>query len=206
MTNITIRSQNFRVGERLEEYATEKLERLYRYLPGIGEISLDLGRQRTRRGETLTIAQITLRHERGAILRSEERLEGENTDAIEAAINGAVDKMYRRIERFKGKRRNYKGKTRFSATIEELDLAEEIPDDEMLAEADYDSAYDDLPEPEIVRRKQLTVMPMNELEAIEQMELLGHTFFVFFNAATNSINVMYKRSNGDYGVLVPQMG
>lgn len=204
MTNITIRSQNFRVGERLEEYATEKLERLYRYLPKIGEISLDLGRQHTRRGETLTTAQITLRHERGAILRSEERLEGENTDAIEAAINGAVDKMYRRIERFKGKRKNYKGKTRFSATLEELDLAEEIPDDEMLADADYD--YDDVPEPEIVRRKQLTVMPMNEMEAIEQMELLGHTFFVFFNAATNSINVMYKRSTGDYGLLVPQMG
>src|SRR5690242_12951718 len=116
MTNITIRSQHFKVGASLEEYATQKLERLYRYLPRIDEIALDLTRQPTRRGETLTSAQITLRHERGAILRAEEKLQGENTDAIEAAINGAVDKMYRRIERFKGKRRNHKGKTRFSAT------------------------------------------------------------------------------------------
>ncbi len=204
MTNITIRSQNFKIGERLEEYATQKLARLYRYLPRIGEISLDLARQPTRRGETLTTAQITLRHERGAILRAEEKLEGENTDALEAAINGAVDKMYRRIERFKGKRRNHKGKTRFSATMEELDLAEEIPEEDLhLADDGYESEA--IADPEIVRRKQISVMPMSELEAIDQMELLGHTFFVFFNAATNSVNVMYRRSDGDYGVLVPLM-
>ena len=205
---ITIRSQNFKVGERLEDYAKRKLERLYRYLPKIDEIHLDLERQDTKRGEMLTIAQITVRHERGAILRAEEKLRGDNHDTIEAAISMAVDKMYRQIERFKGKRRTYKGKTRFSATLEELEIAEEIPEEEMAVEEgenayDYDGIEAEFPEPEIVRRKQVAVSAMTEMEAIEQMELLGHAFFMFFNESTSSINVLYKRSNGDYGVLVP---
>jgi putative sigma-54 modulation protein len=46
---------------------------------------------------------------------------------------------------------------------------------------------------------------MNELEAVEQMELLGHTFFMFLNATTEQVNVLYRRSNGGYGILVPRM-
>jgi putative sigma-54 modulation protein len=208
--NITIRSQDFRVGERVEEYAKRKLERLHRYLPGIGDIRLDLGRQRTSRGEVMTTAQITLRHERGAILRAEEKLRGEEHATIEATINMAVDKMYRQIERFKGKHHNHKGKTRFSATVEELDAAEDIPLEEYTDTAEFEviaQEYAAMPEvePEIVRRKQVEVTPMTEAEAIEQMELLGHPFFMFFNAGTGGINVLYKRSNGDYGVLVPEM-
>lgn len=205
--SITIRSQHFKVGQNLEEYATRKLERLYRYLPRIGEITLDLARQRTGRGEVLTTAQLTLRHERGAILRAEEKLRGEDHETIEAAINIVVDKMYRQIERFKSKRRNHKGKTRFSATIEELDLAEEIPEEEYTDTSEFEafpSEEEAYIEPEIVRRKQVAVQPMTEAEAVEQMELLGHAFFMFFNQNTSSINVLYKRSNGDYGVLVPE--
>ncbi len=211
MTSINIHSQDFRVTGSLEEFATRKLERLYRYLSRIDKIELDLTRQRTRRGEALTTAQITLRHERGAILRAEESTEGETTEAIEAAISHAVEKMYRQIERFKGKRRRNKGKTRFSATLEELSEVEDIPE-EMLAGSngsrvgavDIDDDYSEV-EPEIVRHKRIDVMPISELEAIEQMELLGHPFFVFFNEANNSINVLYRRSDGSYGVLVPQM-
>ena len=56
----------------------------------------------------------------------------------------------------------------------------------------------------IARRKMVHVTTMNEAEAIEQMELLGHTFFVFFNDTTGGVNVVYKRSAGDYGLLIPQ--
>jgi putative sigma-54 modulation protein len=200
---IDIRSQNFKVNGSLEDYATKKLERLYRYLPRIGDIRLELERMNTVRGEPTTRAQITVRHERGAILRAEEKRSGESTEAVEAAINAAVDKMYRQIERFKGKRNNHKGKTRFSATLEEIELAETIPQDETdTAELELADSFEEL---EIVRRKQVAVMPMTEEEAIQQMELLGHTFFVFFNEATNGINVLYKRAGGDYGVLVPEL-
>ncbi|MBE0688747.1 MAG: sigma 54 modulation/S30EA ribosomal C-terminal domain-containing protein [Anaerolineae bacterium] len=109
--------------------------------------------------------------------------------------------MYRRIERFKGKRTR-KGGVRFSErytpTLEELEMAEEIPETEFTATPDADYL-----EPEIVRRKDITVTAMTELEAIEQMELLGHTFFMFYDATTGGVNVLYKRTNGNYGVLVP---
>lgn len=200
---INIHSQNFKINGSLEDYATKKLERLYRYLPRIGDIYLELERLNTVRGEPTTRAQITLRHERGAILRSEEKRTGETTEAVEAAISAAVDKMYRQIERFKGKRNNHKGKTRFSATVEEIELAEDIPQDE--ADTMEFELVGPGVDPEVVRRKQVAIMPMSEEEAIQQMELLGHTFFVFFNDATSGINVLYKRDNGDYGVLVPQL-
>ncbi|MCL4250447.1 MAG: sigma 54 modulation/S30EA ribosomal C-terminal domain-containing protein [Anaerolineae bacterium] len=115
-----------------------------------------------------------------------------------------MDNMYRRIERFKGKR-SRKGGTRFSeryaATVEELEMAEEIPETEYV-----NVPGADVLEPEIVRRKDIVVTAMTEQEAIEQMELLGHTFFVFYDATTGGVNVLYKRTNGDYGVLVPIIG
>ncbi len=198
---ITIHSHNFKVNGSMEDFATKKLDRLYRYLPRISDIRLELERQNTVRGEPMTIAQITVRHERGAILRAEERRSGETSEAIEAAINAAVDKMYRQIERFKGKRRTHKGKLRFSATLEELEASEDIPED---AYEDYEvESPESEMDPEIVRRKEVMVTPMNENEAIEQMELLGHTFFMFYNETTSSVNVLYKRTSGDYGLLVP---
>ncbi|MBC8099551.1 MAG: ribosome-associated translation inhibitor RaiA [Armatimonadetes bacterium] len=197
---ITIHSQNFKATDQLEEYATRKLERLYRYLPTISAIDLDLERQHTRSGETLNRAQITVRHARGAILRAEEKLRGETHETLEAAINLAVDKLYRQIERFKGKRTNHRARTRYIATAEELAAAEDMPPDAQTTQIDPDAE-----EPAVVRRKSVAMMPMSEQEAIDQMELLGHTFFVFFNPDTNSVNVLYKRARGDYGVLIPQM-
>jgi putative sigma-54 modulation protein len=62
-------------------------------------------------------------------------------------------------------------------------------------------------EPEIVRRKHFILTPMDEREAIEQMELLGHeNFFVFLNAETGQINVLYKRRDGKFGVIEPELG
>ncbi len=194
--DVIVQGHDMRVTEALKTYAYKKLDRLDRYLPNIAEIRMDLSHQRSRRGEDLAIAQITIRHKRGAILRAEERIPGD----IETAINSAVDKMYRRIQRFKG-RRQRKGRERFSASIEELQAAEAIPNIEEFVEEETAAA----PENEIVRRKQITLTAMNEAEAIEQMELLDHNFFVFFNAATGSVNVLYKRSNGGYGLLVPQI-
>ncbi len=194
--DVIIQGHNLRVTDTLETYTRKKMDKLDRYLPNIYDVRVDLSSQRTKRGEDLAIAQITIRHSRGAILRAEERSPGD----INAAINSAVEKMYRRIQRFKGKRIR-KGRERFSATVEELNVAEQIPDVE---------AYEEVPEAEanehdIVRRKEVSVSAMNEAEAIEQMELLGHTFFVFFNDATGSVNVLYKRTSGGYGVIVPQL-
>ena len=69
----------------------------------------------------------------------------------------------------------------------------------------YDEIPDIVEEPqEVVRRKEIDVLAMSESEAIEQMELLGHVFYMFLNENTNKINVLYKRDEGNYGVLIPQ--
>ncbi len=192
--DIDIQGHNLRVTEALSSYVQKKLGRLDRYLPNIMDVRVELGREHTKRGEDLAVAQITIRHRRGAILRAQESIPGE----IEAALNLAVDKMYRQIHRFKGKRTR-KGQERFSATIEELGIAESIP------EVEYDNEVEEEApaEIQIIRRKNVAVIAMNEDEAIEQMELLGHTFFIFFNQATGNINVLYKRRAGGYGVLNP---
>ncbi len=200
--DVMIRGENIRITDGLKEYAEKKLGKLDRYMPNIKEVRVDIARQTTRRGG-VTSAQITVQHARGAILRAEEKLTGDDRDSTKAAINLAVDKIYRQIERFKGKRRkNRKGRERFVATIEELETVQDIPDEE------YET-YEDAPEydyedSDIVRRKQVSTTPMTDIEAIDQMELLGHPFFMFFNSETNSINVLYRRDEGGYGVLVPE--
>ena len=182
--DVNIHGRNIRITEALEAYTRKKLDRLDRYLPNIADIRIDLSSENTRRGESLMGAQITIRHRRGAILRAEEKVFGD----IQIAIDSAVDKMYRRIQRFKGKRRR-KGQERFIATLEELDVAETIPDVEEYIEEEAATEAIEMP---IVRRKDVAVTSMSEMEAIEQMELLGHAFFVFFNEQTGSVNVDRK--------------
>ena len=193
--NITIHGRNVKVTDSIESYTRKKVERFDRYLPNIVEARVDLNHEHTRRGEDLVAAQITIKHSRGAILRVEERTSGD----ILTAINGAIENMHRRIQRFKSKRVR-KGRERFSATIDELNAAEAIPGMEEFVEETTE-----VPAVEVVRRKQVSVAAMNEAEAVEQLELLGHAFFMFFNAETGGINVLYKRQSGGYGVLVPQV-
>ncbi len=194
--NVSIQTQNFKLQEFTEEYATKKLEALQRYLPNIREVRLDLNHQ-SNRGEDHVIAQVTVIHARGALLRTEERATGFTKDTLESVIAAALDKMYSRIQRFKGKREaiNRRGlRDIYSLSPEEQEASEE-----MLG-ADADEEYVN---PEIVKRKQVPIMAMNEREAIEQMELLGHTFFLFRDMITGKVNVLYRRRDGAYGVLAP---
>jgi putative sigma-54 modulation protein len=112
--------------------------------------------------------------------------------------------MIRRISRFKGKRRVRRERfERFSPEQAELELAEDTPDEAIDLLDIPDAEQQD---PVIYRRKVVQIMPMSEDEAIEQMELLGHKFFMFFHADKNKVNVVYKRDSGGYGVLDPQLG
>ena len=108
------------------------------------------------------------------------------------AADGTVDKLYRQIERYRGKR-----KKKYRGTQENLNLGEPLPleEDEELEEVSS-----------IVRTKRFVLHPMSDEEALDQMELLGHDFFVFFNAEEEAINVLYRRHDGNYGLLQPEFG
>ena len=102
-----------------------------------------------------------------------------------------MDKIQRQIERYKGKK--------YLKRLEGSDAAESFALDEAeTAETEVGI---------IARRKTFTLIPMDELEAIEQMTLLGHEdFFIFYNANTNKINVLYRRRDGTYGLIEPEIG
>jgi putative sigma-54 modulation protein len=184
--HIDITGRNMEVTDRLNDYVTKKVSKLDRFLNDIDEAHVDLAYAKSARSAAdRQVAQLTIRG-KGFILRSEER-----ADDIYAALDSALDKMQRRIERFKGKRNRGRGDGRSAAeVVPVIELADE--------EAE---------EPVIARRKHFIVSPMDESEAIEQMSLLGHEdFFVFFNAATESINVLYRRRDGTYGLIEPEIG
>ena len=198
--DISIHGDGIKISDGLDQYTRARVDKLDRYLPNIAHVGVELAIIRTHRGADIAIAQITVQHARGAILRAEERLDIENRDTIRYAINKAVDKLHRQIDRFKSKRKskNQRVRDRYRATLAELDAAEEVP------EYALTTAEEAAAQTEILRRKQVELIPMNEEEAIEQLELLDHNFYMFMNADSTRVNVLYRRDNGGYGILVPQ--
>jgi putative sigma-54 modulation protein len=181
---VAIHGHNLEVTTRLQNYVEKKVGRLDRYLPNLSSVRVDLTSEHTRSAVERQVAQITIRDDRGTILRAEER----NSD-IFAAIDSVIDKLYRQIERYRGKKqRKYRG------AQEDLNLGEPLPLEE-------DEEFEDS---SIVRTKRFVLHPMSADEAIDQMELLGHDFFVFFNAEEEAINVLYRRHDGNYGLLQPE--
>ena len=198
--DVSIHGDGIKITESLDLYARSKIDKLDRYLPNISHIGVDLSIIRTHRGADLAIAQITVQHARGAILRAEEKMNIENRDTIRFAISKAVDKLHRQIDRFKSKRKakNQRVRDKYRATVAELDVAEDVPQYETI---DVEEA---VAQTVIVRRKALEMIPMNEEEAIEQLELLDHNFYMFMNADSEQVNVVYRRDNGGYGILATE--
>ncbi len=183
-TEVEIHTKNLDLTDRLREYVEKKVPKLTRYIQGIDSTRVDLTHAKSaRNAQDRYVAQITVRGNR-FILRAEER-----ADDIMTALDAALANMQRRIARFKGRR--YRG--RGDGTPVSQAFAPEVQEEEPT-------------EPVIVRRKRFLLTPMSEEEAIEQMELLGHNFFVFFNASTGQVNVLYQRHDGTYGLIEPEIG
>jgi len=186
---VDIYGRSIEVTDRINDYVTKKVTRLDRFLPDIDEARVDLAYVKSARSAAdRQVAQITVRG-KGYILRSEER-----ADDIFAAFDTALDKMQRQIDRYKGKRYRGRGDGRSAAEVvpaPEAEVEAETIDDEFV----------------IVRRKKFALVPMNEAEAVEQMKMLGHdNFFIFFDADANRVKVLYRRRNGTYGLIEPEVG
>jgi putative sigma-54 modulation protein len=183
---IDIFTKNLELTDRLNDYVVKKVEKLEKFLDEVDECRVDLSHTKTaRNANDRHVAQLTLRG-KGFILRSEER-----SDSIFSAVDAALDKMRRQIRRYKGKRERGRGD---GQTISEAINFPLLQDEEE-------------EEPVIVRRKRFMLVPMDEMEAVEQMKLLGHeNFFVFYNANTSEFNVLYRRRDGTYGIIIPEIG
>jgi len=179
---VILQGRNVQITDRLREYVESKVEKLDRYLPSAGEARMELAIEQTKSAEDRHVAQLTIRS-KGVLLRSEER----SSDMF-TSVDMVMDKIRRQIDRYKSKRRGRfrSGQAEQLAALEAEDL-------------------EDVPEGRIVRTKRFQVVPMGPEEAVEQMELLGHSFFVFYNVQEDQINVVYRRNDGDYGLLQPDM-
>lgn len=183
---ITIHGHNIDITPRMRNYVEKKTGRLDRYMPMLSTVWVDLTEESTRSAVDSQVAQVTIRDNKGTILRAEER-----SNDMFAAIDQVVDKLYRQINRYRGKQ---KRKWR-NGSGDEFVAGEPLPIDD-ISEEEEDQT--------IVRYKRFTLHPMSAEEAIEQMELLGHDFFVFFNMEDDAVNVLYKRHDGNYGLLQPE--
>jgi putative sigma-54 modulation protein len=183
---VEVQTRNIRLTERIEEYVNKKADNLDRYLPAIEEARVELVHHKAARdAKDRNVAQLTV-FGKGFTLRSEER-----ADEVLAAFDQALDKIQRQIERYKGKHYHGRGDGRSAAEV-----AEDIIDDETGELS-----------PLFAKRKKFVLYPMTEDEAIVQMRNLGHdNFFVFYNAETSKINVLYRRRNGSYGLIEPELG
>lgn len=183
---VEVQTRNIKLTERIEEHVNKRAGDLNRHLPAIDEVRVELAHYKAaRNANDRNAAQITARG-KGIFLRSEER-----ADEALAAFDAAIDKMQRQIERHKGKHYHGRGDGRSAA-----EAVEPIFDDETGELS-----------PLIARRKKFTLYPMSADEAIVQMRDLGHdNFFLFYNAETNKINALYRRRNGTYGLIEPELG
>ncbi|MDG4657176.1 ribosome-associated translation inhibitor RaiA [Ectobacillus antri] len=170
-----VRGENIEVTPALREYVEKKLSKLDRYFDTFPEIKVNLKVYSDKQRVEVTIPFSNL------MLRAEE-----THDDMYAAIDLVVDKLERQIRKHKTKvNRKLRTKVPQLTVDSAIAVQETVDEDEM----------------ELVRTKRFDLKPMDAEEAILQMNMLGHNFFVFTNAHTNETNVVYTRRDGKYGLI-----
>jgi len=173
---------NVEVSETIRTYVEKKVGKLGRYLPTLDEGKVEISREGTKLPDQRFTVQVTL-DSRGVLIRAQEK-----SKDMRAAIDKVVDVLSKRIERYKGRLYDKSRGVSFArqgAAVEEKEI--EAPK-------------------RVVKTKRFLVKPMPIDEAISQMELLGHDFFLFTDADTDRLNLLYRRGDGNYGLIEPEEG
>jgi putative sigma-54 modulation protein len=179
---LIFRGKHLTLEEPFRDYATKKLSRLARYVPLAEHAIVDVRREARGSGGRF-VMQVTVNVD-GTYLRAEERAE-----QLETAVDAVSDVLSRQVMRLKQKKL-YRSERRVDK--ESLAVAAEAAED-----AEGISGR-------VVKRKSFVVKPMTEAEAIEQMELLGHSFFLFRDGDREELALLYRRRDGDYGLILPE--
>lgn len=174
---VSIAGKGMEVSDYLKEIVTKKVSKLQRYFNEDTEAHITMSIQRSRH-----IVEVTIPFD-GIVLRGEEA-----TGDMYASIDGVVKKLEKQIHKHRTALKKRLREGAFSGNG--FDYASELADEKVA---------------KIVRKKKFVMKPMSLEEAQMQMELLGHKFFVFRSAATNEINVLYQRNDGDLGLIEPDI-
>lgn len=192
--NLIIRSHHATVPKDLHDHAEKKLARLERLLPKVDDVIVEVEHEETRAAAHRYAVQVTV-HSGGAILRGEERA-ADPKIALDLAADVIARQARRHQKRLHDRHRSGQNKEWVAANA--ANAAQPEPEQQ----GEGDAAEYILGK--VVRVKQLEMPPMSEEEALAQMDLLGHDFFLFLDARTNEFAVLYKRNDGDYGLLAPR--
>ena len=176
---LQVKGKNLDVSDSIRSYAEDKLRKLERQLADPTQIELELSVERNPSISANHVAEATI-WTKGPTLRAREA-----SADMRASIDQLVDKLERQVKRYRQKRRRRTGRDNGTNLYAGPPAGEES-------------------EPVIVKTKQFAVKPMAPEEAVLQLELVGHDFFVFENAETGEVNVVYRRRDGDYGLIEPQ--
>lgn len=182
---IHIKGKHVEVTDALKSYIEKKLQKLDKYFQEIREANVTLSVQRG-----MQIVEVQLEGD-GILLRGEER----RGNDMYASIDEVVEKLESRVKKFKGKRA---GKS-----IDEGPKEKSALKDQAMVNAFGTEEEEPVEMPILVRTKRFALKPMTPEEAAQQMELLHHDFFVFRNSDTEDVNVVYKREDGNYGLIEP---
>ena len=190
-----IKGHDVQVNDHLRALIEKKTARLERYLPrwAMVDAKIDLHERQSRTSGPFKQVELTIAT-RGAILRAEAK-----GPDFAAALDEAVDRMARQIVRYRSRWRDHR-----KHQVDEQSLPE-LPAEAAPLLAELDTPADGARQRRPVRVKRFTVKPMGVEEAIEQMELIGHDFFVFFNDDVKQTNVVYRRREGGYGLIQPEL-
>lgn len=190
--NLIVNSRNGKLSDRQRQHIEQKLARLDRYLDRIDKVTVEHMEEVRRNEGNVHRVQVTVVGDHGVLVRAERR-----APELYAAIDEVYDTLQRQIERYKdkhwrrGRLRRQGGQIIEAMTGLTAEASAEVDEEEQ--------------RPRIVRTKEFQVKPMYSDEAIEQMELLGHNFFIFQDADTGRLNVIYRRQDGNYGLIVPEV-
>ena len=178
---LQVKGRNVDVSDGIRAYAEEKLRKLERHLNDATQVDLELAVERNPSIAANQVAEATI-WTKGPTLRARE-----TSHDMKASIDQLVDKLERQVKRYRDRRRRHGG---YAPDAASAPVPMPSPDD-----------AEQLP---IVKTKQFAVKPMSADEAVLQLELVGHDFFVFRNDDSHEVNVVYRRRDGGYGLIEPQ--
>jgi putative sigma-54 modulation protein len=176
-----VKGKNMDVPDAVRRYAERKVGRLERFLDDRTDAIVELSVERHRSADDSRIAEVTLVID-GQTLRGRA-----DASTYEAAIDTVVDKVERRAVYHRERPR----------------VRARAPEEKEILARIADGTADPVRERRVVKTKRFAIEPMFEEDAIAEMETLGHAFFVFVNADGERVNVLYRRRDGDYGLIEP---
>jgi putative sigma-54 modulation protein len=185
---LVIQGKNIEVTDAIREYVSQKIDKAVSHFQSLTtEVDVHLSVARNPRITSRQAAEVTI-YANGAVIRAEEKSEN-----LYASIDLVADKIARKLRKFKERKSSKSAAKTAVAVLEQEPLP--LPNDNRVVE---------LPG-QVVRNKYFTMSPMSVEEAVDQLELVDHDFYVFRNTDSGEINVVYERNHGGYGVIQPHV-